>query len=117
VAGLADALDGYQTIGIDTSPFIYFIDINPRYADLVQIVLDRLLKGASRGATSVVTIMEIRVKPLREQRLAIANDYARTLERLPNLSILLIRSSDAWRAGVPRASNTFQFADALQIAT
>lgn len=117
MAGLAEVLDGYETIGIDTSPFIYFVDINPRYADLVQIVLDRLSIGESRGVTSVITMMEISVKPLRDQRLAIANEYARTLERLPNLSILPIRSPDAWRAGVLRASNTLQSADALQIAT
>jgi predicted nucleic acid-binding protein len=117
VAGIADALDGYETIGIDTSPFIYYIEDHPQYASLVQIILNHLATGTSQGVTSVITMMEISVKPLREQRLARANEYASFLERLPNLSILPVRMPDAWRAGVLRASNTLQIADALQIAT
>lgn len=117
MAGLVEALDGYDAIGIDTSPFIYYIDDHPQYAGLVRIVLDHLSTGASRGVTSVITMMEVSVKPLREQRPALANAQAIMLERLPNLNILPIRSPDAWRAGALRASNTLRPADALQIAT
>lgn len=117
MAGLANALDGYQTIGIDTSPFIYYIDDHPQYASFVRTVLDRLSARASRGVTSVITKMEISLKPLREQRLALANAHATTVERLPNLTILPIRNSDAWRTAALRASNTLRPADALQLAT
>jgi uncharacterized protein len=117
VAGIAEALDGYETIGIDTSPFIYYVEDHPQYAGPVQVIFDHLSSGASRGVTSVVTMMEISVKPLRERRLARANEYATFLERLPSLSILPIRLPDAWRAGVLRGSNTLQAMDALQIAT
>ena len=117
MAELTDSLDGYATIGFDTSPFIYYIDDHPEYASLVRIVLERLSTGVNRGVTSVITMMEISVKPLREQRLALANAHATTVERLPNLTILPIRSPDAWRAGALLASNTLRPADALQLAT
>lgn len=116
MAGIDDVLASYHVIGIDTSPFIYYIEEHPEFASVATTIFDRLSDGMTRGVTSVVTIMEISVKPLREQRLAQANEYSTLVERIPNLTVVPIRQPDAWRAGVLRASYTLRPADALQIS-
>ncbi|MEZ4521391.1 MAG: type II toxin-antitoxin system VapC family toxin [Thermomicrobiales bacterium] len=117
MAGLADVLQQYAVLGIDTSPFIYVVEDHPQFGDASQLVLDRLTSGMSRGVTSVVTLMELTVKPLRDQQTEVAYMYAGLLDSLENLEIRAIRARDAWRAGSLRASNTLRPADALQLAT
>lgn len=90
MAGLDDSLASYEIIGLDTSPFLYHIEGHPEFADVAQTIFNRLTGGVIRGVTSVLTIMEISVKPLRDQRLAAANAYASLVENVPNLDVVSI---------------------------
>jgi predicted nucleic acid-binding protein len=117
VARLADALARHSTIAVDTSPFIYYIEGHPQFGPLAREIFDQISVGTCRGVTSVVTLMEIIVKPNRDQQLGVANEYATILSQLPNLDVVPVDNSDAWRAGTLRAMNTIRPADALQIAT
>jgi len=53
---LQRAVEKHQTVGLDTSPFIYFIEDVAPYADLLEPVFDRLENHALRGVTSTVTV-------------------------------------------------------------
>lgn len=115
MAGLADALSPYSVLGLDTSLFIYFVEDHPQFAEASQSVFQQL-GSDTQGVTSVVTLMEISVKPMREQLTDVAYLYAGFLESIENLAIIPIHADDAWLAGSLRAINTLRPADALQVA-
>ena len=117
MAGLAEILAQHEIIGIDTPLFIYAVEDHPQYASLAQTIIDHVDGGGSRGVSSAVSLMEIAVKPLREQQLEIALKYLLVIESIENFVLFPILLADAWRAGVLRASNTLRPADALQLAT
>ena len=117
MAGLVERLGQHEVIGIDTPVFIYSVENHPRYAALAQTIIDHVEAGESRGVSSAVTVMEVIVRPLREQQLAIALKYELAIESIENLRLMPILLSDAWRAGVLRASNFLRPVDALQLAT
>lgn len=116
MAGLEDALRPYSVLGLDTSLFIYFVEDHPQFGDASHKVFQQLGSG-TQGVTSVVTLMEISVKPIREQFIDVAYLYAGFLESIEDLAIIPIHADDAWLAGSLRAINTLRPADALQIAT
>ena len=75
---LADLAPG-ALVGMDTSPFIYFLEAHPAYGPVVKPLLaDRLAQGVNRGVTSMITLAEVLVQPLRQQRIDLADKY-RTL--------------------------------------
>ncbi len=117
MVGIEDVLPRYSVLGLDTSLFIYVVEDHPEFGEASQIVLDRLSDNAAHGVTSVVTLMEIAVKPIREQQIYIAYLYAGFLEAIDNLAIVPILARDAWLAGSLRATNTLRPADALQVAS
>ena len=117
MAGLVELLGQHEVIGIDTPLFIYSLENHPRYGALAQSVIDHVEAGESRGVSSVITLMEVIVRPLREQQLAIALKYELAIESIENFRLMPVLLSDAWRAGVLRASNTLRPADSIQLAT
>ncbi len=60
-----EALAGVQRLAIDTAPIIYLIEAHPRYEALVPEVFERIAKDALTGYTSVITLTEVLVHPLR----------------------------------------------------
>ena len=42
---LGEALEGVKRIFIDTAPVIYFVEENPDFVDVVQVVIDKLITG------------------------------------------------------------------------
>jgi hypothetical protein len=61
---LRRAIEKHKIIGIDTAPFIYYIEDVAPYADLLDPVFTLLENHALRAVTSTVTFAEILTKPL-----------------------------------------------------
>jgi predicted nucleic acid-binding protein len=117
VAGLAAALHGHQRVGLDTSIFIYQIEGSTRFAEPAGIALDELARGAFEGVTSVLTLMEIAVKPLQLERPGVADEYEIVVATYPHLLVVDIDRAIARRAAGFRARYRLRPADALQIAS
>ena len=51
---LADALAaaGVVSIGLDTSPIIYFVEAHPQYDALVEEIFQQITQGQIQGVTS-----------------------------------------------------------------
>jgi predicted nucleic acid-binding protein len=113
---LNDALLDVERLGLDTAPFIYFLERNPAYVDLVREVVRRVSTGALKGHTSVITLTEVLVRPLRVGNTALAQRYRRFLSRSRNLSLEPITSTVAEQAADLRARYGLRTPDALQIA-
>lgn len=114
--GIATILRRHECIGLDTSPFIYHIEGASRYATAVGIVFDELVRGAFAGVTSVLTLMELTVKPLQLGLSDVADEYAMVLSTYPNLTIVGFDQATARRAAELRAIYRLRPADALQVA-
>jgi predicted nucleic acid-binding protein len=115
VADLAAAFR-HERIGVDTPIFIYHIEGTAHLAGLAGVALDELAGGAFTGVTSVLTLMEIAVKPLHMGRPDVAEEYEVLLANYPNLVIAAIDRPTARRAAELRAEYRLRPADALQVA-
>jgi predicted nucleic acid-binding protein len=114
--GIAAILRRHECVGLDTSPFIYHIEEASRYATAVGIVFDELVRGTFAGVTSVLTLMELTVKPLQLGFADVADEYEMTLSTYPNLTIAGFNPATARRAAELRAIYRLRPADALQVA-
>jgi len=54
-------------VGFDTAPLIYFIEQHPRYMPLVGPFFQAVERGAIQAVTSVLTLTEVMVHPLRHK--------------------------------------------------
>lgn len=114
---LADALINTVQIGLDTSPFIYFVEQNPRYVDLMREVFKRITKGDFQSCSSVITLTEVLVQPLRKNDQTLANEYRDLLLNGANFQLLRLTALAAETAAELRAKYRLRTPDALQIAT
>lgn len=64
--GQLTALVEGRTVAFDTAPLIYYIEEHPDYLAVVDELFESLDQSASKGLTSVLTLHEVLVKPLRE---------------------------------------------------
>ena len=107
-----------RLVAFDTAPLIYFIEENPIYLSLVDELFDTIDSGASTGITSVLTLQEVLVKPLREGRPDIAGQYRDVLKNSLNVTLASIDESICENAATLRAKYKWlRTPDALQITT
>jgi len=110
-------LAGHAIIGLDTSVFIYHLEAHPRYQPLTQELLAGIQAGRHMAVTSVVTVMELTVRPWQLGRSAVAREYEALLVHFPNLVLADVTRDVARRAAQLRARYNVRPADALQAAT
>ena len=97
--------------------FIYRVETSPSYAPIVEPFFSALASGAFRAVTSVITLMEIAVGPLRAERADLADAYELLLSSFPSLVLADVDRSIVRRAAELRASHRIRPVDAIQMAT
>lgn len=113
---LDDALQGVSKLAFDTSPIIYFVEVNPAYDPLVSNIFHRVEAGNFEGWTSVITLSEVLVQPITKGRADLQKAYRDLLLGSYNFYTASITSSVAERAATVRASYGLRLPDAIQIA-
>jgi len=113
---LDDALAGITKLGFDTSPFIYFVERNPQYLNLVREVIRRVDAGQLAGYSSVVTLTEVLTHPKRLKNIALENEYSDLLLHGRNFKLIPIDVAVADQAADFRAHYNLRTPDALQVA-
>ncbi len=114
---LEDAFQNVHFIGFDTSPFIYFVERNPLYVDIMREVFKRLTKSDFQASSSVVTLTEVLVQPLRQNNQTLAGKYRDLLFNGINFKLIPLNASIAETAARLRAQYNLRTPDALQIST
>ena len=72
--GWVDSLKG-NVIGLDTTPLIYFTEENPTYIEVIDPFFKAVGSGEFTVVTSIVTLLEVLVRPIRDGNLKLAQRY------------------------------------------
>jgi predicted nucleic acid-binding protein len=114
---LAEILNGHERIALDTAVFIYHLEQHPRYTSLTHYLFSGIEAGKWASLTSVITLMELTVRPWQLGRPDVAYRYESVLARFPNLCLLDVTRQAARQAAQLRAVHRLRPADAIQAAT
>lgn len=114
---LDDALNNISLIAFDTAPIIYFVEANPKYDALVTTIFERVENEEMTGITSVISLCEVLIHPLRNQNINLKQRYLDILQNSPNFFTKSINLPIAESAADFRARYNLRTPDALQIAT
>ena len=106
-----------KIIGIDTMVFIYHFEESQIYSPLTFSIFENLEKGNFNGITSILTLLEILVKPKKENNSLLTERYKLLFETFPNLQVKTLNENIADIASTLRASYNINTPDAIQIAT
>ncbi len=107
----------HALIGLDTSVWIYHLEENARYLPLTSEVLNQVQTGRPRGIISVLTLMELIVRPYRLDQPDVAAHYEALLSRFPNLMMVDVTQTVARRAAQLRGAYAIRAVDATLVAT
>jgi predicted nucleic acid-binding protein len=106
-----------QIVGLDTAPLIYFIEENPNYLDVTDAFFQAMFDGEFSVITSVLTITEVLVYPLRQGNPALAQQYREILFNSQDLTAIEVFPDIAENAAQLRADYNLRTPDAIQMAT
>jgi len=116
VTKLADSLVGVTRLGLDTVPFIYFVEMRSPHFTLVEAIIQHIDRGDFEGFTSVITLTEVLVHPLLHSDVALQEEYHDLLLHSQNFEAVGINSIIAEQAAQLRARYRLLTPDALQLA-
>lgn len=114
--GIVAALESTPRVGIDTPVFIYHIEQSSSPAIAATDLLRAVEDGRFEGITSIITLLEVTIRPLRLGCPEIADAYEALLGDIPNLAIVGMDANVARIVAQLRATHRLQTPDALQIA-
>jgi predicted nucleic acid-binding protein len=104
-----------KTVGLDTTPLIYFIEENPIYLETVTLFFEAMDRGDFTVVTSTVTLLEVLVHPLRKNDIALASEYREILLNSKLMSVE-VSSTIAEQAARLRAIYNIRTPDAIQMS-
>lgn len=117
MANIPGLLNGHERLGLDTAIFIYHLERHPRYSPLTHLLFSGIEAGQWTAFTSVVTLMELAVRPWQLGRPEVAYRYEDALGRFPNLHLIDVNRAIARQAAQLRAEFRLRPADAVQVAS
>ena len=104
-------------MGIDTPIIIYLVEAHPKYDALVIDVFQRIADNIFSGVTSVVTLIEVLIQPLKQRNVYLQREYQDLLLHSASFETMSIDTTIAECAAELRARYNLRIPDALQIAT
>lgn len=114
--GWLDSLRG-NVVGFDTVPLIYYIEENPNYSKVVDPFFEAIAHSEFKVVTSIVTLLEVLVHPIRNDNTILAQKYRDLLFDTEGLSIMVLDQEIAEEAARLRASYNIRTPDSIQMAT
>lgn len=106
-----------KKIGLDTVVFIYALEGNKKFGESTKQIFIAIEKGECRGFASDLVLAELMVKPLRDGKPKIAEEYALELPNFPNLAFIAPTRDIIINAAKLRSKTNLKLIDALHLAT
>lgn len=113
---IESVLSDVERAGIDTAPLIYFVEPHSRYHRVVAPLFRQIDEGKTVGITSVITLIEVLVRPLQFRAFELERQYRHLLLNSSNFFLIPIDYSTAEQAASLRAKYSLRTPDAIQIA-
>lgn len=104
-------------VAIDTAPFIYFVEQHPIYLPIVKPLFQAIDSGEIAAVTSMLTILEVLVRPLRNNNQELAREYRNVLLGSRNLRALVPSQEICETAASLRAAFNLRTPDSIQLGT
>jgi len=116
--GIVEVLTDIKKVALDTSVFIYYIEENEKYIDILDYIFDKVSsdKDELKAVTSTVTLLEVLVKPIKAGDVELIQKYERLLTHSKHLTIHALTPEVATKAANLRAKYNLRTPDAIQIA-
>ncbi len=114
--GWVDSLRG-SVVGFDTMPLIYYIEENHNYLEVVDPFFEAIDRGEFKVVTSIITLLEVLVHPVRNGDVILAQRYRDLLFDTEGLSTMILNRTIAEEAARLRASHNIRTPDSIQMAT
>lgn len=111
-----DSLKG-SVIGLDTTPLIYFTEENPTYIEVVDPFFKAVGSDELVVITSVVTLLEVLVRPIKDGNLKLAQRYREFLLHSYSVTTHFLSQEIAEEAANLRAFHNIRTPDSIQMAT
>ncbi len=106
-----------KKIALDTVVFIYALEGNDQFGRCAEQIFLAIEKGKCKGFASDLVLAELMVKPLREEKPEIAEEYASELPNFPNITFLSPDRDIIISAAKLRGKTNLKLIDALHLAT
>jgi predicted nucleic acid-binding protein len=106
-----------QLIALDTSLFIYLIERNPDFYRVVAPIFEAIDNGEVRAVTSVLTLLEVLVKPIEAGATALVEDFRARLADGTTVRVIPVDRIISERAAAIRAKYRYRTPDAVHLAT
>jgi predicted nucleic acid-binding protein len=115
---LVEAIRNYQRVALDANVFIYAYQENPIFLPVVRPIFARLDEDAKfHVITSIITLIEVTVQPMRQNRQDLVTLYSSALLNSPNVSTIGLDTEIAQHTAELRAKLNLRTPDAIQVAT
>jgi predicted nucleic acid-binding protein len=107
---------GTGPVGVDTGAFIYFIEENERYLQLVAPLFAAADTGRFELVASALTLLEVLVVPYRAGNIELAERYEAVLTRSRGVRMVDLSRDHLRLAAQLRAATGIATPDALQLS-
>ena len=108
-------LKGINSIAIDTSPFIYYIEEHKDYIETIEPLFALINHGHIIAYTSLITLIEVLTKPMEAKDESLAEKYETLLTNSDNLILNDIDKNVAVESAILRAKYNIKTPDAIQL--
>ena len=112
-----ELLKGHQVVGLDTMLFIYSMEARRSYIPFLRSIFYYIERGLTKGVTSIITLIEVLIKPLKDQDIKAVKNYKFLLNNFPNIRMVNIDPQVAEKGAELRATYGIRIPDALQLAS
>lgn len=107
---------GDGPVALDTAAFIYYIEESPRFLAAIAPVFAAADAGSLNLVTSVLTLVEVLVVPLRAGDKVLAARYERILTNSRGVTVVDLSRDLLRHAASLRATTGIKTPDAIQVA-
>jgi len=115
---MKEIISKYSIVALDTVIFIYHFEKSKTYFKLTKEIFSKLDENQEFSAiTSILTLLEVSVKPIEDSRDDLLKEYSDKLLYDNKLTTLMIKRDVAIKAAELRAKYRLRTLDAIQIAT
>jgi predicted nucleic acid-binding protein len=114
---LAGPLAQARLVAIDASAFIYLVERHPTFFTAVEPIFRAVDAGTVQAITSVLTLLEVLVKPLEANASVLADDFRAALSASASLRVVNVDGAIAEQAAAIRATYGYRTPDAIHLAT